>query len=324
MNKFVSKLQVSILLVSLSTLVSVPIANAHAVLDIKKASVNSYQRIAVRIGHGCDGQATQQVKVSIPEGVISVKPMPKAGWKLETIKGDYKGEYSLHGKTITSGVKELIWSEGGLDNEHFDEFVFQARLTDNLPAGEKVFVLVEQSCADGKLSWSEIPAKGQDPHKLKRPAPSFVILAAADSDSGHEKVVKMETVKIGNLEIVSPMIRATPPNAPVSAGYMIINNNGTESDRLIGGTASFAEKVEVHEMKMDGEVMKMREVSGGLEIPAGGNVTLKAGGVHVMFMKLVEQMKEGEARKVTLEFEKAGIVELELPVKTVKGRGHSK
>jgi uncharacterized protein YcnI/copper(I)-binding protein len=322
MRNLFSKLSATVLIATFSTSIYSPLANAHAVLDIKEASVNTYQRIAVRIGHGCDGQATQKVSVTIPEGIISVKPMPKAGWQLETVEGDYSGKYSNHGKTITSGVKKLIWSEGELQNGHFDEFVFQARLTDSLPAGEKVFIPIEQNCADGNLSWSEIPAKGQDPHDLKRPAPGLMIHAAAASHGDHHDTKMMDTVKIGDLEIMSAMIRATPPKAPVSAGYMVIRNKGSEMDRLIGGAASFAGKVEIHEMKMDGDVMKMREVAGGLEIPAGGEVTLKAGGLHVMFMKLGEQMKDGETRTITLEFEKAGKVEFELPVKTVEGHGH--
>lgn len=324
MKKIVSKLSATVLLAALSTSVSVPFANAHAVLDLKKAPVNSYQRIAVRIGHGCDGQATQKVTVTIPEGIISVKPMPKVGWHLETVKGDYANEYTLHGEPVTSGVKELVWSEGDLPNDYLDEFVFQARLTDSLPAGEMVFVPVQQDCADGKRSWNETPAKGQNSHDLKSPAPGLMVVAAEGDHGGHSKVMVMDAIKVGDLVITSPMIRATLPKAPVSAGYMVIRNNGTEVDRLIGGTASFAGKVEVHEMKMEGEVMKMRKIADGLEIPAGGEVTLQAGGLHVMFMKMQEQMKEGETRKITLEFEKAGKVEFELPVKIVEGMGHSK
>ena len=149
-----------------------------------------------------------------------------------------------------------------------------------------------------------------------------MVPAEGDRHDGHHGAHDAQTVSVGDLKIMSPIIRATPPNAPVSAGYMIIENNGTETDRLIGGAASFAGKVEVHEMKMDGEIMKMRKIAGGLEIPAGGKVTLKAGGLHVMFMKLQEQMKEGEKRTITLEFEKAGSVEFELPVQKVERGGH--
>lgn len=123
--------------------------------------------------------------------------------------------------------------------------------------------------------------------------------------------------KVGDLEIVHPYARATPVNAPVSGGYMTIRNTGSEPDRLVGGSAGFAGMVQIHEMKMEGEVMKMREVEGGLEIPPGGEVVLKPGGYHVMFMKLGEQMKAGEKRKATLEFEKAGTVEVEFAVEDI-------
>ena len=126
-----------------------------------------------------------------------------------------------------------------------------------------------------------------------------------------------EDYTLGNLEIMAPFARATPANAPVSGGYMTIRNNGSEPDRLVGGSAGFAGMVQIHEMTMDGDVMKMREIAGGLEIPAGGEVVLKPGGYHVMFMQLGEQMKPGEKRKATLQFEKAGTVEVEFDVKDV-------
>lgn len=323
MRHIISKLSAIALITALSPATFITSANAHATFDIKEATVNTYQRLAVRIGHGCDGQPTQKVSITIPEGIISVKPMPKAGWELETITGDYAVEYENHGRKITSGVKQIIWSGSELNDGHYDEFVFRARFTDGLSEDKKVFIPVVQNCADAELSWSEIPADGQDPHDLKRPAPGVMIKAAADEHAGHHghSTPDMQTVSVGDLKIMSPIIRATPPNAPVSAGYMMIQNNGSETDRLIGGTAAFAGKVEVHEMKMEGDVMKMRRIDGGLEIPAGGEVTLKSGGLHVMFMKLAEQMVEGETRKISLEFEKAGSVEFELPVKKVE-RGH--
>ena len=123
--------------------------------------------------------------------------------------------------------------------------------------------------------------------------------------------------KLGNLEIIHPHARATPPGAPVSGGFMVIKNTGTEPDRLIGGSADFSETFQVHEMKMDGDVMKMREIEGGLEIPAGGEVELVPGGYHVMFIGLKEPMVEGNKHKVTLTFEKAGSIEVEFDVENI-------
>ncbi len=135
--------------------------------------------------------------------------------------------------------------------------------------------------------------------------------------------VLAEPIHVGKLMIDGAWTRATPPNAPVAGGFMVISNMGDEVDKLVGGDAGFAGRVEVHEMKMDNDVMRMREVEGGLEIPPGGSVELKPGGYHIMFMALKEQLKEGETRAVTLTFEKAGEVELQLPVENMhKGRMH--
>jgi periplasmic copper chaperone A len=123
--------------------------------------------------------------------------------------------------------------------------------------------------------------------------------------------------KLGALEIGHPYARATPPNAPVSGGYLTIRNTGDEADRLIGGKAGFADRVEIHEMSMENDVMKMRELADGLEIPAGGEVVLKPGGYHIMFIGLDSQMAEGESRTATLTFEKAGSIEVDFSVENV-------
>lgn len=124
-------------------------------------------------------------------------------------------------------------------------------------------------------------------------------------------------VTVGDLKIDQPYARATVPGAPVAGGYMTITNTGSRPDRLVGGSAPFAAKVEIHEMKMQGDIMKMRELTKGLEIPAKGSVTLKPGGYHVMFMKLKEQLMEGEKRTATLVFEKAGKVDLQFAVRSL-------
>lgn len=144
------------------------------------------------------------------------------------------------------------------------------------------------------------------------PAPIFV------SDDHSTKHGDMMTYQVGSLTISNVVAKATLPGQPVAGGYMKIANSGSEADRLIGGDAVFAGKVEVHEMAMEGDVMKMRPVEGGLEIPAGGEVILKPGGLHIMFMKLAEPLNEGEMRDVTLEFENAGKVDVKFMVAKIK------
>ena len=120
-----------------------------------------------------------------------------------------------------------------------------------------------------------------------------------------------EDVMAGSLKISAPWARATPKGASVGGGYMTIANTGSAPDRLVGGSSSIAKEVQVHEMTMDNGVMKMRPVTGGLEIKPGQTVTLKPGGYHIMFMKLNKQLKQGDHFKVTLDFAKAGKVDVD-------------
>ncbi len=130
--------------------------------------------------------------------------------------------------------------------------------------------------------------------------------------------------KAGSLKIEKPWTRATPTGARVAGGFMRITNTGKEADRLVGGSSPVAGRFEVHEMRMEGEVMRMRELTNGLVIQPGQTVELKPGSYHVMFMDMKAQLKQGEKVKGTLQFEKAGTVEIEYSVEGMAQRapGH--
>jgi periplasmic copper chaperone A len=123
--------------------------------------------------------------------------------------------------------------------------------------------------------------------------------------------------KAGDLTIDHPWSRATPAGAKVAAGYMTIVNKGTAPDRLIGGSTSVAGRVEIHEMAMKDGVATMRPVTGGLTIEAGKTVTLAPGGYHLMLHDLKAPLKQGDKLQATLEFEKAGKVDVTLEVQAV-------
>ena len=125
--------------------------------------------------------------------------------------------------------------------------------------------------------------------------------------------------KLGSLVIDHPWSRATPKGASVAGGYLKITNTGTTPDRLTGGSAEIARRFEIHEMRMDGGVMKMRELANGLEIPAGATVELKPGSYHVMMLGLSKGTTKGEKMKASLSFEKAGKIDIEFQVEAVGG-----
>lgn len=130
-----------------------------------------------------------------------------------------------------------------------------------------------------------------------------------------------QTYTIGSIEISNPWARATPKGASVGGAYMSITNKGSEPDRLTGGSSSVAAKFEVHEMSMANGVMTMRPVAGGLEIKPGQTVVLNPGSFHIMMFGLKQPLTQGEHVKATLEFAKAGKVDVEYPVESIGAQG---
>lgn len=109
--------------------------------------------------------------------------------------------------------------------------------------------------------------------------------------------------------------RASGMHAKAGAAFMVITNTGESDDRLIAATSEAAMRVELHTHKDMGDgVMKMIEVEEGFAIPAGGEHALARGGDHVMFMGLTAPFEDGKMLSVTLEFEKAGTMTVEIPV----------
>ncbi len=125
---------------------------------------------------------------------------------------------------------------------------------------------------------------------------------------------------IKGLTVSTPWTRATPAGATVAGGFLKIENKGTEADRLIGGSFAKAATVQIHEMAMDGDVMRMREMAGGLEIKPGAAIELKPKSYHVMFIGLKEPIKEGGPIAGSLVFEKAGKVDVEFEVRPLAAK----
>lgn len=159
-------------------------ALAHATFAEGEVVQGETARLTLRVPHGCGDEATLRVRIQIPEGLIAAQPMVKAGWELETVTGPYENSYELYGRTLTEGVREIIWS-GELPDAFYDEFVFRARVTDRLAAGEMLYIPAIQECANGAERWIELPAAGQDSHDLRYPAPGVMVVPAAHGGHSH-------------------------------------------------------------------------------------------------------------------------------------------
>jgi copper(I)-binding protein len=141
---------------------------------------------------------------------------------------------------------------------------------------------------------------------------TFVACAIALSSAAHAY-----DYKVGAIEIDHPWSRAVPKGASVAAGYLTIRNTGSAPDRLMSGSTPVAGTMQVHEMSMDNGVMRMRPVTGGLEIKPGETVELKPQSSHIMMTGLKQPIEKGKSFKGSLVFEKAGTVEVDFNVEAV-------
>ena len=150
----------AVILVGAIVLAAAP-ASAHISLETKQAAIGSSYKAVFAVPHGCKGSPTTKIRVQIPEGVIAVKPMPKASWNVEAISGKYTAEYDYHGTKLSEGVKEVVWSGGKLPDHNYDEFVISTFLTAGLKPNTTLYFPVVQECEQGISRWIDIPAEGQ-------------------------------------------------------------------------------------------------------------------------------------------------------------------
>ncbi|MBS7701513.1 MULTISPECIES: YcnI family protein [unclassified Chelatococcus] len=167
----------SIVPVVLLSAVGASSAFAHVTLENQQAPVSSTYKATFRVPHGCEGKATNTVRVRIPEGMIAVKPQPKPGWKLEKVKGKYAKSYDYYGTPTSEGVTEIVWSGGNLADDEYDEFVLRGYLTGDLKADTTLYFPVVQECPDGAAArWIEIPEEGKKADDYEKPAPGLKLV----------------------------------------------------------------------------------------------------------------------------------------------------
>lgn len=250
-------------------------AMAHMTFQTGTSAPGESYRGVLILPHGCDGAPTDRVRVTLPEGFVDAEAEAKDGW------------------TLDQGDGHIEWSGGSVADDAVETFAFTGSFAEDAPETDIVFP-VEQYCGDVAMGWDPVVSLGDG--------------------GGDAHAHAANGVTVGDLTLSGAFTRATLPNAPVGGGYVTITNNGTEADRLIGAESAFSPDVQVHEMAVIDDVMQMSQLPDGLDIPAGETVTLAPGGLHLMFMQISQPFIEGEMVPVTLTFEHAGEVEIELAV----------
>jgi len=127
--------------------------------------------------------------------------------------------------------------------------------------------------------------------------------------------IQAQDAKVGSIKIENAYVRATAPGQPAAGAFMKIDNSGA-ADQLLSASSPAAGEVQLHQMSMEGNVMKMGQVK-DIAVPANGSVDLKPGGYHIMLMNIKAPLKAGDTVPVKLKFAKAGEVEVKLPVNAV-------
>ncbi len=156
----------------LPLLLAASAVQAHVTLEVPEAETGKSYKAVLRVGHGCDGSATKQIILTIPDGLRGAKPSPKAGWTLTTTRAPLARPYDSHGKTITDELAEVRWTANSeadyLQDAWYDEFTVRGTVV--AEPGDLWFKL-RQACVKGEWNWVEVPSAA-----TPRPAAPAVLL----------------------------------------------------------------------------------------------------------------------------------------------------
>lgn len=257
-------------------------AGAHVTLPPGGAAAGSDYEAAFRVGHACkDAQATTGITVRLPEGFRLSEAQARKGW------------------TLSTNPREVAWKAespaSALPGGERTEFIVRGRLTDT-PG--PLYFKVLQTCDQGSADWAQLPGAGAD--KPAFPAARLDVLAPG----------------VAAVDVRDAWVRQTVPGQSGTGAFMKLN--APSGARLVGVSTPVAGVAEVHEMKMEGDTMRMRALNGGLALPARQTVELKPGGYHVMLMDLKQALPKGATVPMTLRFEDAkgaaGTLDVQVPV----------
>ncbi|MDB5870393.1 MAG: hypothetical protein JWP96_2725 [Polaromonas sp.] len=281
---------------------------SHISLEQASAPAGSSYKAVFQVGHGCQGAATTGISVQIPAGFQGAKPSPKAGWTVSIKRDKLAKPYDSHGKQVTEDVSVVSWTAAGKDaalpDAHFDEFMLRGKLPE--AAGQLAFKVL-QTCESGRIDWSEMPAPGASAKSLKAPALLLEVTAKGQVAELTQPVRPGQPVQVKDA-----WVRTAVPGQQGTGAFMTLTAKA--ATRLVGLSSPVAGVAEVHEMKMEGDVMRMRALP-GLDLPAGKPVQLKSGGFHIMLMDLKQPLPKGGTVPLTLLFKDARGVESRLELK---------
>jgi len=249
------------------------IACAHVSIDPPIAETGATWRGVVRVGHGCDGAPTTALDVKLPQGVTAMRVAAKPGWQ------------------VMSTPDEIVWTADrgqSLDSKQPGEFALELRVPSQAGA---VWVKALQRCQGAAMDWSQVPAQGASTEGMKTPAVLLQVMTPAQAAAWRMRPA-----------VEGAWVRASVPGQKATGAFMRIT--AKEPMQLVGVASPVAGVAEVHEMKMDGDVMRMRP-AGTIDLVAGRAFELTPGGYHVMLQDLKSPLEAGGSVPITLVFRNA-------------------
>lgn len=164
-------------------------ASAHVSLKADTTATGSTGLLTFSFNHGCEGSATTEIAIAIPDTVRSVNPGMNYGWTIETVTDDSAtpaGSPAADDEHASEGrITEVIYTaKEPVPDGFYDALVLRVALPEDA-SGETVYFPVVQTCEDGEVAWIEIPAEGQDADELESPAPSITLTDAEENGGGH-------------------------------------------------------------------------------------------------------------------------------------------
>ena len=257
-------------------------AMAHVTLPPGGVTAGSRYDAAFRVGHPCQGStSTNAVAVQLPEGFTLQSVVPREGWASSTA-----------GRTVTWKAER---PDKALPQGERAEFIVRGQVTEKPGT---LYFKVLQSCDRGTADWAQVPANAQD-------KPAF---AAARLD--------VLAPGVAPVEVRDAWVRTAVAGQSGTGAFMKIT--APSGSRLVAVTTPDAGLAEVHEMKMDGDVMRMRPLASGLDLPARQTVEMKPGGYHLMLTQLKQPLPVGATVPVVLQFVDAegrrSSAQMQLPV----------
>jgi copper(I)-binding protein len=278
-------------LIAFALFASASLAQAHVALDPPRVQAGATYHGVLRVGHGCDAAPTTSLDVVLPAGATHVRASAHPDWQL-----------------LQTG-NEIIWTAArgkALGAHEKGEFAIEFQAP---AAPGPLWVKVLQRCQGTSVNWADVPAQGAQ--ATKTPAALIQVLSRDEFAAVQAQPV-----------VEGAWARASVPGQQASGAYMRIV--AKEPTQLVAVESPVAQKPEVHEMKMEGDVMRMRP-AGPIDLPVGRAFELKPGGYHVMLQGLAKPLEAGSTIPLTLVFRNAkGVesrMELRVPVAVQPPKG---